>query len=99
MLAEAVSTSYERDMKNGDANSRAAWVVYALGSVAGIGGAGPVTKSATGAVKTTSNTIKSTNFKMLNLPPLLPQSQFATGGPIPHNVVNGAKFRYQMIRS
>src|SRR5690625_2696326 len=97
MLAEAVSTSYERDMKNGDANSRAAWVVYALGSVAGTGGAGPVTKSATAAVKTTSNTIKSTNFKMPNLPPLGPQYQFATGGPIPYNVVNGVNLRDQMI--
>src|SRR5690625_668443 len=97
MLAEAVSTSYERDMKNGDANSRAAWVVYALGSVAGTGGAGPVTKSATAAVKTTSNTIKSTNFKMPNLPPLGPQYQFATGGPIPYNVVDGVNLRDQMI--
>src|SRR5690625_7461534 len=99
MLAEAVSTSYERDMKNGDANSRAAWVVYAIGSIAGTKGAGHATKSASTAGKSASAATKSTNFKMPNLPPLGPQYQFATGGPIPYNVVDGVNLRYQMIRA
>src|SRR5690625_5478455 len=97
MLAEAVSTSYERDMKNGDANSRAAWVVYAIGSIAGTKGAGHATKSASTAGKSASAATKSTNIKMPNLPPLGPQCQVATGGPIPYNVVNGGSLRDQMI--
>src|SRR5690625_1307049 len=120
MLAEAVSTSYVRDMKNGDANSRAAWVVYAIGSIAGTGAAGNATKSAStagksassagktassagktasSAGKTASTATKLTNVQMPILPPLIPQYQFATGGPIPYNVVNGVNLRDQMIRT
>lgn len=33
-IKTAILESYERDMVNGDANSRAHWVAYALGTVA-----------------------------------------------------------------
>jgi len=97
MLADAISESYERDVINGDTVSQASWITYAIGSIAGTKGAGHATKSASTAGKSASAATKSTNIKMPNLPPLGPQYQFATGGPIPYNVVNGVNLRDQMI--
>src|SRR5690625_8050568 len=97
MLADAISESYERDVINGDTVSQASWITYAIGSIAGTKGAGHATKSASTAGKSASAATKSTNIKMPNLPPLGPQYQFATGGPIPYNVVDGVNLRDQMI--
>src|SRR5690625_6288114 len=97
MLADAISESYERDVINGDTVSQASWITYAIGSIAGTKGAGHATKSASTAGKSASAATKSTNIKMPNLPPLGPQYQFATGGPIPYNVVNVVNLRDQMI--
>src|SRR5690625_2517964 len=106
MLSKADSRSYERDMTNRDATSRAAWVVYAIGSIAANAAAvkertsaTAVRKTASNAGKTASTTTKLTNIQMPNLPPRIPQYQFATGGPIPYNVVNGVNLRDQMIRA
>src|SRR5699024_6433166 len=43
-VANAIAESYIRDVHNGDAESRAHWVTYALGSVAGTKGAGTAAK-------------------------------------------------------
>ncbi|MFK9117926.1 ribonuclease YeeF family protein [Peribacillus frigoritolerans] len=103
-ISKSISDSYERDMVNGDAYSRAHWVSYALGtvvtSVVGTKGAGAVAK--TGAATTKAATVKGvTKAKELisipNLLPYNPKNQLSLAGGVPYNVVNGAGLKEQLI--
>lgn len=103
-ISKSISDSYERDMVNGDAYSRAHWVTYALGTVAtsvvGTKGAGAVTK--TGVATTKAAAVKgATKAKELvsipNLLPYNPKNQLSLAGGVPYNVVNGVGLRDQLI--
>ncbi|WHY96652.1 T7SS effector LXG polymorphic toxin [Peribacillus simplex] len=103
-ISKSISDSYERDMVNGDAYSRAHWVSYALGtvitSVVGTKGAGAVAK--TGAATTKAAAVKgATKVKELasipNLLPYKPKNQLSLAGGVPYNVVNGAGLKEQLI--
>ncbi|MGE6610922.1 T7SS effector LXG polymorphic toxin [Peribacillus sp. NPDC076916] len=103
-ISKSISDSYERDMVNGDAYSRAHWVSYALGtvvtSVVGTKGAGAVTK--TGAATTKAAAVKgATKAKELatipNLLPYNPKNQLSLAGGVPYNVVNGVGLKDQLI--
>lgn len=89
-LSKAISDSYERDMVNGDAYSRAYWVTYAVGTVAtsilGTKGIGSVTKTGMASTKVTvkagvdktKTVIKETPFSRLL--PYTPHHQMALAG-------------------
>ncbi|WP_061464719.1 T7SS effector LXG polymorphic toxin [Peribacillus simplex] len=103
-ISKSISDSYERDMVNGDAYSRAHWVSYALGtvvtSVVGTKGAGAVTK--TGVATTKAAAVKGvTKAKELisipNLLPYNPKNQLSLAGGVPYNVVNGVGLKEQLI--
>ena len=103
-ISKSISDSYERDMVNGDAYSRAHWVTYALGtvvtSVVGTKGAGAVTK--TGVATTKAAAVKGvTKAKELatipNLLPYNPKNQLSLAGGVPYNVVNGTGLKEQLI--
>ncbi|CAH0146925.1 putative ribonuclease YokI [Peribacillus frigoritolerans] len=103
-ISKSISDSYERDMVNGDAYSRAHWVSYALGtvvtSVVGTKGAGAVAK--TGAATTKAAAVKgATKAKELislpNLLPYNPKNQLSLAGGVPYNVVNGVGLKDQLI--
>ncbi|WP_339200747.1 T7SS effector LXG polymorphic toxin [Peribacillus sp. FSL P2-0133] len=103
-ISKSISDSYERDMVNGDAYSRAHWVSYALGtvvtSVVGTKGAGAVTK--TGVATTKAAAVKGVaKAKELasipNLLPYNPKNQLSLAGGVPYNVVNGVGLRDQLI--
>ncbi|MDM5293215.1 T7SS effector LXG polymorphic toxin [Peribacillus simplex] len=103
-ISKSISDSYERDMVNGDAYSRAHWVSYALGtvvtSVVGTKGAGAVTK--TGVATTKAAAVKGvTKAKELisipNLLPYNPKNQLSLAGGVPYNVVNGTGLKEQLI--
>ncbi|QNK48663.1 HNH endonuclease [Brevibacterium sp. PAMC23299] len=103
-ISKSISDSYERDMVNGDAYSRAHWVSYALGtvvtSVVGTKGAGAVAK--TGAATTKAAAVKGvTKAKELatipNLLPYNPKNQLSLAGGVPYNVVNGVGLKEQLI--
>ncbi|WP_258831903.1 T7SS effector LXG polymorphic toxin [Peribacillus frigoritolerans] len=103
-ISKSISDSYERDMVNGDAYSRAHWVSYALGtvvtSVVGTKGAGAITK--TGAATTKAAAVKGvTKAKELisipNLLPYNPKNQLSLAGGVPYNVVNGVGLKDQLI--
>ena len=104
-IKTAISESYERDRVNGDANSRAHWVTYALGTVAtsivGTKGANALVKTGTTAAKASVPTIVSaTNHasaSLANLLPYTPRPQLAMAGGIPYNVVNGVQLKDQLI--
>ncbi|MCY8938850.1 ribonuclease YeeF family protein [Peribacillus frigoritolerans] len=103
-ISKSISDSYERDMVNGDAYSRAHWVSYALGtvvtSVVGTKGAGAVAK--TGGATTKAAAVKGvTKAKELatipNLLPYNPKNQLSLAGGVPYNVVNGTGLKEQLI--
>lgn len=103
-ISKSISDSYERDMVNGDAYSRAHWVSYALGtvvtSVVGTKGAGAVAK--TGVATTKAAAVKGvTKAKELisipNLLPYNPKNQLSLAGGVPYNVVNGVGLKDQLI--
>src|SRR5699024_253361 len=102
-IISAIEESYDRDMVNGDAESRAQWVTYASGMIAtsifGTKGAGTVTKAGTTATKTgVANAGKKVSeLDMSNLLPYAPQYQVATGGYVPFNVVDGKQLKDQLI--
>lgn len=103
-ISKSISDSYERDMVNGDAYSRAHWVSYALGtvvtSIVGTKGAGAITK--TGVATTKAAAVKGvTKTKELvsipNLLPYNPKNQLSLVGGVPYNVVNGVGLKEQLI--
>lgn len=95
-IKSAITTSYERDMVNGNANSRAHWVTYALGTVAtsvvGTKGVGALTKSGVTATKAVvpkvAGAAKNASDSLANLLPYGPRPQFAIAGEVPYNTVN-----------
>ncbi|MDI2587284.1 hypothetical protein OR571_09260 [Psychrobacillus sp. NEAU-3TGS] len=104
-IKSAISTSYERDMVNGDANSRAHWVTYALGTVAtsivGTKGVGALTKSGVAATKAAvprvSGAVNNASASLANLLPYGPRPQFAIAGEVPYNAVNANGLKDQII--
>lgn len=104
-IKSAISTSYERDMVNGDANSRTHWVTYALGTVAtsivGTKGVGALTKSGVAATKAAvPRVVEATNnasASLANLLPYAPRPQVAIAGEVPYNTVNASALKDQII--
>ncbi|WP_419957622.1 T7SS effector LXG polymorphic toxin [Psychrobacillus psychrotolerans] len=104
-IKSAITTSYERDMVNGDANSRAHWVTYALGTVAtsvvGTKGVGALTKSGVTVTKAVAPKVvgaaNNASDSLANLLPYGPRTQFASAGEVPYNTVNAAGLRDQVI--
>lgn len=104
-IKTAISESYERDMVNGDANSRAHWVAYAsatvVTSIVGTKGANTLVKTGTTAAKAGVPTIVSAtnnaSVSLANLLPYTPRPQLALPGGIPYNVINGVGLKDQLI--
>ncbi|MBO2536956.1 HNH/ENDO VII family nuclease [Rummeliibacillus suwonensis] len=108
-LSQSIADSFERDVINGDAKSRAKWISYALGnvvlSVVGTKGLGAVTKTGMTTVKATAKVgvskVKGAAQKIptLNLYPYVPQHQLAdvNAGIVPYNTVNIVGLRDQLI--
>ncbi|MDW7613772.1 T7SS effector LXG polymorphic toxin [Peribacillus simplex] len=102
-ISKSISDSYERDMVNGDAYSRAHWVSYALGtvvtSVVGTKGAGAVAKTGVATTKAAAvkGVTKAKEFSIPNLLPYNPKNQLTLAGGVPYNVVNGVGLKDQLI--
>ena len=106
-IEKAIVDSYERDMINGDAESRSHWVAYALGTtvtaVVGTKGAGTITKTGVATTKsavqksvtTAQNAMQSSRLEQLL--PYRTHMQVATPGGVPFNVINGPVKRDQLI--
>ncbi|QUG40140.1 HNH endonuclease [Psychrobacillus sp. INOP01] len=103
-IKSAITTSYERDMVNGDANSRAHWVTYALGTVAtsvvGTKSVGALTKSGVKVTKAVvpkvAGAVNNASASLANLLPYGPRPQFAIAGEVPYNTVNATGLRDQV---
>ena len=104
-ISKSIKDSYERDMANGNAYSRAHWVSYAIGTVAtsvvGTKGAGSVTKTGVATTKTAAvkGTVKAKELSgsIANLLPYNPRNQLEMAGGVPYNAVNGAGLKDSLI--
>ena len=108
-LSTAIRDSYERDVINGDAKSRAEWFAYGLGTIGlsavGTKGLGAVSKTGMASTKVATNAaaskVKGAAQKIsgLDLLPYAPRNQlaYANAGVVPYNVVNGAGVKDQLL--
>ena len=108
-ISKAISDSYERDVINGDAKSRAEWFSYAITtiglSVVGTKGVSSVSKTGMAstkvAIQSGANKIKAVGEKIsnLNLLPYAPRNQlaYAAAGTVPYNVMNGNRWKDQLL--
>ncbi|WP_146552574.1 T7SS effector LXG polymorphic toxin [Rummeliibacillus sp. SL167] len=108
-LSKSIADSFERDVINGDAKSRAEWISYALGTIGlsavGTKGLGAVSKTGMTTVKVTAKVgvhkVKGAAQKIptLDLYPYAPQHQLAgvNAGIVPYNTVNSVRLRDQLI--
>ncbi|MCY8464366.1 T7SS effector LXG polymorphic toxin, partial [Bacillus atrophaeus] len=104
-ISTAIEESYQKDMVNGDAYSRARWVAYALGTtvtaVVGTKGAGAVTKADVAGKVTTQTSKAGQKLKNVSLPDLLPYNPLydvVPAGGVPYNVVNGENLKDRLLR-
>ncbi|MCY8922018.1 HNH/ENDO VII family nuclease, partial [Bacillus atrophaeus] len=103
-ISTAIEESYQKDMVNGDAYSRARWVTYALGTtvtaVVGTKGAGAITKADVAGKVTTQVSKAGQKLKNVSLPDLLPYNpryDVVPAGGVPYNVVNGVKVKDDLL--
>src|SRR5699024_2258061 len=109
-IINAIEESYERDMVNGDTESRSHWVTYVSGMIAtsifGTKGAGSVTKAGTTTAKSGAAAAKTgvanaskkvSELDMSSMFPFGPQYQLVPGGNVPFNVVDGKQLKDQLI--
>jgi len=113
IIKQGIEDSFERDVINGDAESRARWFTYAIGmvgtSVVGTKGvdkvgkaakAGKVGQTTTKAVEASKKYIHDKINKLKNIQihnPLSPQVQFAGGAKIPYHALNGENIKNKLI--
>lgn len=105
-IKSAISTSYERDMVNGDANFRVHWITYVFGtdatSIVGTKGVGALTKSGVTATKAAvpivTGAVNNASASLANLLPYGPRPQFAMVGEVPHRVVNTTGLKDQLLK-
>ncbi|WP_312755954.1 polymorphic toxin type 15 domain-containing protein, partial [Rummeliibacillus suwonensis] len=104
-LSQSIADSFERDVINGDAESRAKWISYALGNIVlsavGTKGLGAVSKTVKATTKVGVSKVKGAAQKIptLNLYPYAPQHQLVgvNAGGVPYNTVNSVGLRDQLI--
>ncbi|MFJ5965888.1 T7SS effector LXG polymorphic toxin [Bacillus sp. NPDC093026] len=107
VIRKAISDSFQKEVIEGDAYSRAHWFAYATGSLAeivfGSKGVGAITKTGTSVAKTTvkkglEQGAKSIdNVSIPNLLPYSPKFQIAGGGKLPYNVFDGENIKNKLL--
>lgn len=93
-IGHAITDSFNRDVINGDAESRGKWFTYAVVSVIGFKGVSKVGKLGTEAAKKGA---EKTVQRLDELLPYHPKHQLAIDGPVPYNVYDGINLRDQLM--
>ncbi|KAA6450199.1 ribonuclease YeeF family protein [Bacillus atrophaeus] len=103
-ISTAIEESYQKDMVNGDAYSRARWVTYALGTtvtaVVGTKGAGAITKADVAGKVTIQVSKAGQKLKNVSLPDLLPYNpkhKLALADNVPYNVVDSQNLKNELL--
>src|SRR5690625_3115434 len=103
IITDATNTSYDRDMRNGNAESRARWLTYASGtvltSVVGTKGAGTVTKTGASTTKSTVQQVRNTTDSVMSnyVNPFGPELAVSHGVHVPHGVLNGPTLKDELL--
>src|SRR5690625_325962 len=104
-IKHSIQESYDRDMKNGDAESRARWVTYAIGtigtSIVGTKGVDKVSKVSKipGKVPTKTAVKNISQYRLEDFLPYHPKHQLepAFVGNVPYNVVDSNNLQNQLL--
>src|SRR5699024_3001297 len=83
-----------RDVIHGDAESRAHWFTYAVGSIFGFKG---LDKAGRVSVQAAKQGAQKAGQKLDELLPYHPKHQLAMDGPVPYNVYDGVNLRGQLM--
>src|SRR5699024_4581226 len=93
-IGKAIYDSFIRDVIHGDAESRAHWFTYAIGSVFGFKG---LDKAGKAGVQAAKQGAQKAGQKLDELLPYHPKHQLAMDGPVPYNVYDGVNLRDQLM--
>ncbi len=97
-IKDAIITSYFRDVKNGNTESKAHWFTYAAVNIFGLKGAGSVAKigvktAGKAAVKKVSKKLDETPDPLTAIKPFAMREDIVVAGGMPYNVINDVSKR------
>ncbi|CCU58563.1 T7SS effector LXG polymorphic toxin [Bacillus subtilis] len=102
-IKDAIITSYVRDVKNGDTESKAHWFTYAAVNIFGLKGAGSVAKigvktAGKAAVKKVSKKLDETPDPLTAIKPFVIREDVVLTGGIPYNVINDVSAKDRLLQ-
>ncbi|MFJ9291032.1 T7SS effector LXG polymorphic toxin [Bacillus halotolerans] len=102
-IKDAIITSYVRDVKNGDTESKAHWFTYAAVNIFGLKGAGSVAKigvktAGKAAVKKASKKLDETPDPLTAIKPFAMQEDVVVAGGMPYNVINDVSAKDRLLQ-
>ncbi|MGR0286719.1 T7SS effector LXG polymorphic toxin [Bacillus subtilis subsp. subtilis] len=102
-IKDAIITSYVRDVKNGDTESKAHWFTYAAVNIYGLKGAGSVAKigvktAGKAAVKKVSKKLDETPDPLTAIKPFVMREDVVVAGGMPYNVINDVSAKDRLLQ-
>ncbi|ASB94159.1 T7SS effector LXG polymorphic toxin [Bacillus subtilis] len=102
-IKDAIITSYVRDVKNGDTESKAHWFTYAAVNIFGLKGAGSVAKigvktAGKAAVKKVSKKLDETPDPLTAIKPFIMREDVVVAGGMPYNVINDVSAKDRLLQ-
>ncbi|USY31684.1 T7SS effector LXG polymorphic toxin [Bacillus velezensis] len=102
-IKDAIITSYVRDVKNGDTESKAHWFTYAAVNIFGLKGAGSVAKigvktAGKAAVKKVSKKLDETPDPLTVIKPFVMREDVVVAGGMPYNVINDVSAKDRLLQ-
>ena len=102
-IKDAIITSYVRDVKNGDTESKAHWFTYAAVNIFGLKGAGSVAKigvksAGKAAVKKVSKKLDETPDPLTAIKPFVMRDDVVVAGGVPYNVINDVSAKDRLLQ-
>ncbi|MDY7430603.1 T7SS effector LXG polymorphic toxin [Bacillus sp. V26] len=102
-IKDAIITSYVRDVKNGDTESKAHWFTYAAVNIFGLKGAGSVAKigvktAGKAAIKKVSKKLDTTPDPLSTLKPFVMREEVVTVEGFPYNVINDVSLKDRLLQ-
>ncbi|WP_342623051.1 T7SS effector LXG polymorphic toxin [Bacillus subtilis] len=102
-IKDAIITSYVRDVKNGDTESKAHWFTYAAVNIFGLKGAGSVAKigvktAGKAAVKKVSKKLDETPDPLTTIKPFVMREDVVVAGGMPYNVINDVSAKDRLLQ-
>ncbi|MFE6377461.1 T7SS effector LXG polymorphic toxin [Bacillus subtilis] len=102
-IKDAIVTSYIRDVKNGDTESKAHWFTYAAVNIFGLKGAGSVAKigvktAGKAAVKKVSKKLDETPDPLTAIKPFVMRDDVVVAGGMPYNVINDVSAKDRLLQ-